>query len=202
MDWLIAFDAAHPILIYAVAFIGMYIEGDFMLLLLGALARGRYVSYFGMLLVAFVATILHDIIFWKIGNWLSRKKRTKYLYFDLTKLITFLDRMKKWSGAYIVFSKFAWNFNRFILVGLGYVGVPFKKILTYSPISAVIWPILYMSIGFVFADQTDIFRQRIERVGMFIAGMVVLVIVFELFIRKIVIKNFFNGNQNNNKDRE
>ncbi len=198
MDWLIAFDAAHPLLIYGVAFIGMYIEGDFMLLLLGALARGRYVSYAGMLAVAFVATIIHDIIFWKIGERLSRMKKKKYLYFDLTKLAGFLERMKRWSGAYIIFSKFAWNFNRFILVGLGYVGVPLKKVLKYSPIAAILWPILYMSLGFVFADQTDIFKQRIGTVGLFVGGMIAFVIVFEIFIRKVVMKVFFNDNSEKN----
>jgi membrane protein DedA with SNARE-associated domain len=200
MDWLIAFDAQHPLLIYGLAFIGMYVEGDIMLLLLGALSRGRYVSFFGMFVVAFIATIVHDIIFWKIGERLGRLKRKKYLYFNLEKITQYMERMRKWAGLYVVFSKFAWNFNRVVLVGLGYIGIPLRRVVKFSLISAIMWPLLYMSIGFVFADQTELFKQRIEVVGLIIAGIIVLIILFELYIRKMVMKVFFSNNSSSQAD--
>lgn len=202
MDWLIGFDAHHPFLIYGLAFVGMYIEGDIMLLLLGALARGRYVSFVWMFAVAFSATILHDMLFWKIGELLGRKKKKKYLYFNLEKITEYMERVRKYAGMYVVFSKFAWNFNRVVLVSLGYIGVPLKKVMRYAVIPAIAWPLMYMSIGFVFADQTHIFRQRIEIVGLCIAALIVFLIFFESYIRKLVVKIFLKSEAGDIKELE
>lgn len=190
MDWFIAFNDAHPYLFYLVAFVGMFIEGDIMLLILGALSKEKYVSFTGMFLVAFVATMVHDIIFWKIGKKLGKLKKKKYLYFDITTFTSFLQKMSKHAGLFIIFSKFAWNFNRIVIVALGYISTPLKKLVRYSLVSSMLWPLSYMSIGYIFAEETDIFRQRIEIVGLLVLGIIVLIILFEMYIKKIVFKFF------------
>ncbi len=194
MDWFIVFNDAHPYLFYLVAFVGMFIEGDIMLLILGALSKEKYVSFTGMFLVAFVATIIHDIIFWKIGRKLGKLKRRKYLYFNITNFTSFLERMSKYAGLFIIFSKFAWNFNRIVIVAFGYIALPLKKLLRYSIVSATLWPLSYMSIGYIFAEETDIFRQRIEVVGLLVLGIILLIVLFEMYIKKIVFR-FFNNNK-------
>ena len=194
MDWFITFNNVHPYLFYLVAFVGMFIEGDVMLLILGALSKGKYVSFTGMFLVAFVATIMHDVIFWGIGKKLGKLKRKKYLYFNIASFTSFLERMSGYAGLFIVFSKFAWNFNRITIVSFGYMALPFKKLLRYLVVTATIWPLTYMSIGYMYAEKTDIFRQRIEIVGLLIFGIILFIILFEMYIKKIVFR-FFNNNK-------
>jgi membrane protein DedA with SNARE-associated domain len=193
MNWLIAFSSAYPILFYFIVFAGMFIEGDFMLLLLGALSRGGYVHFMEVLPVAIAAALVHDMLFWWIGSRLARLQKKKYLFFDLESMTRFMERIKPAAGLFIVLSKFAWNFNRIILVSMGYVKVPFKKLIKYSSFTAVIWPVLYMSVGYVFADQTDIFKQRIEVVGALMVGILALVALFENSIRKGFTRIMKNG---------
>lgn len=200
MDWLIAFNGAHPILFYFIVFAGMFVEGDFMLLFMGALSRGGYVHFMEVLPIAVFATLIHDILFWWIGTRLARLQRKKYLIFDLESMARLMDRIRPVAGAFIMLSKFAWNFNRIILVSMGYVKIPLKKLLKFSSITAIIWPVLYMSVGNVFADQTGIFKQRIEIVGLLVAGILVLVALFEVSIRKAFTKLLNSNNSHNATD--
>ncbi len=190
MDWLIAFGHNHELLVYGVAFLMMFLEGDVSLLLFGALSRGRYLSFSTLFFIAFVATLIHDMIFWRLGEWLAKREKKKYFYFDLDKFAGFMERYRPFAGLVVVFSKFAWNFNRIILISTGYVKIPLKKVMRYSFITALLWPSLYMSIGYMFADQTNIFKQRLEVIALGVAGILILLMVFERYIRKIVDKIF------------
>lgn len=163
-----------------------------MLLFLGALSRGRFVSFSEMFLVAFVATLVHDFIFWKLGYRLGKLQKKKYLYFNLERFTNFLERIRPYAGIFIIFSKFAWNFNRIVLVSAGYINIPLKKIMKYSVVTAFLWPSLYMTIGFIFADQTDIFKQGLTTVGLLVVGILVFLILFELYIKKLVTRLFFS----------
>ncbi|MCL5011905.1 MAG: hypothetical protein M1320_00565 [Patescibacteria group bacterium] len=195
MHFLILFSQAHPLLIYGAAFLMMFIEGDISLLVFGALVRGHLIGFSQAFLVAFVATLIHDALFWRLGEWLGRRQKKKYLYFNLDTFVGFMERYRSFVGIFIVLSKFAWNFNRIVLVSVGYIKIPLKRVMKYSFITALLWPSLYMTIGYIFADQLDIFRQRIEIVALAVVGIIVLLMLFERFIRKIVDKAFTNGDE-------
>ncbi|MFA7201740.1 MAG: hypothetical protein WC099_01995 [Candidatus Paceibacterota bacterium] len=191
MDWLIAFSQDHTLLVYGVTFVMMFLEGDISLLIFGALSRGRYLNFSTLFFVAFIATLVHDMIFWKIGAWLAKREKKKYFYFDLDTFVGFMERYRSFAGVVIIFSKFAWNFNRIILISAGYVKIPLKKVMRYSFVTALLWPSLYMSVGYIFADQTDIFKQRFEIIALGVAGILILLMVFERYIRKLADKIFF-----------
>lgn len=201
MDWFISFNEAHPYLFYVVAFVGMFVEGDIMLLLLGALSKEKYVRFSDMFLVAFIATILHDILFWKIGKKLGFLKRKKYLYFNIAQFTSFIQRMSRYAGLFIIFSKFAWNFNRIVIVSFGYISIPLKKLVRYSFISAVLWPLSYMSIGYIFTEKTNLFAQRIEVIGLSVLVVILFIFLFESYIKKIVFR-FFGNEDEDCKDQK
>lgn len=193
MTWLLFFIDHYPHFFYLAAFVAMFIEGDFALLLFGGLAKGGFARFSILFLVACAATLIHDYIFWRIGTHLARFNKKKYLCFDLEKLTVSMERFRTYVIPIVFFSKFIWNFNRIILVSTGYLKIPYKKIFLSSFGSACVWPLAYMSIGYVFADQLDIFRQRIETVILAITGVILFIIVFELYIRKFIMKLFFNN---------
>jgi membrane protein DedA with SNARE-associated domain len=186
MELFTAFAETHPFLIYALAFVMMFIEGDISLLLFGALGKEKVIGFSQVFMVAFVATIIHDLLFWKLGGWLARREKKKYLRFDLDKFVGFMDRYKQFTGMFIILSKFAWNFNRIILVSVGYIKIPFRKVLKFSAITALLWPSLYMTVGYIFADQTDLFKQRLEVIALIVVGIIILLMVFERYIRRFV----------------
>jgi membrane protein DedA with SNARE-associated domain len=183
----------YPHLFYLAAFAAMFIEGDLALLLFGVLAKGHYARFSFLFVVACLATLVHDYLFWKIGSRLAKYNKHKYLYFDLGKFTRSMERFKPYTGPIVFLSKFIWNFNRIILVSVGYLGIPYRKIFKFSLGAAVVWPLAYMSIGYVFADKIDIFRQRIETAAIALAVVIGLVVLFELYVRKFVMRAFFSN---------
>ncbi|KKS82526.1 MAG: Dolichyl-phosphate-mannose-protein mannosyltransferase [Candidatus Wolfebacteria bacterium GW2011_GWC1_43_10] len=194
MSWLQTFADNYPHLIYLAMFLAVIIEGDISLLLLGALSRERYVQFWEVYVIAMLAAIIHDFIFWKIGGRLSVFNKKKYLFFNFEKVTLFLDKLRPMVGLFILLSKFAWNLNRVVLVSAGYIGTEFKKFVKYSIPVALVWPLVFLSVGYVFADQTKIFEQKIGVVGLLIAAILIVVAASQLWLKKIFQKYFgMNG---------
>ena len=189
-------------LIYLIVFAAVIIEGDISLLLFGVLARERIINYLWLLPVAITAAVVHDLIFWKIGRRLSKIKRKKYLFFDFDKAGNFLDKIKSNIGIYIILSKFAWNFNRVVIVSSGYLMIPIKKFLKYSVPSAFLWVVSLTSLGYAFADQTRIFHKRIGEAAFLVVLVVVIMIVFEIYLKEILRKYFFGPNTTQKSDAQ
>lgn len=194
MEWLTSFIKNYESLVYLIVFVAIIIEGDISLLLFGALSKERVLSFFKILPVIILAAIVHDVLFWSIGGRLSKMKKKKYLFLNFEKMSDFLDKIKPSIGIYVLLSKFAWNFNRAVIVSSGYVGMPIKKFVKYSALSACLWSITYMSLGYVFADQTDIFKQKIGVASALIVSVIIAMALFEIYIKKILKKYFFGAN--------
>ncbi|MFA6136198.1 MAG: hypothetical protein WC705_02475 [Candidatus Paceibacterota bacterium] len=191
MDWLNSFIDQYSNFAYLIVFLAIIIEGDVSLLLFGALSKEHYVKFWEVYVIAIVAAAIHDIIFWNIGDRIAKSNRTKYLFFDFIKAKAFLERMRPLAGIFIFLSKFAWNLNRVVLVCVGYIRIDFKTFVKYSIPVAILWPLIFLSVGYVFADQTQIFKQKIEIAGLFIIGILVLLVVFELKLKTIFKKYFY-----------
>ncbi len=196
MDLFLSFIHNHESLVYLAVLVAIIIEGDISLLIFGALSKERVLNFSYVIPIAIIGALIHDFIFWKIGMRLKKIGKKKYMFVDFGKMDGFLERMRPAIGIYIVLSKFVWNFNRVILVSSGYLGLQAKKLFKLSLLSGFLWSLIFMSIGYVFADQTDIFKHRIETAGLFIGLAIVIMIVFENYLRKI-LKRYVFGNEIN-----
>ena len=202
MDQLSLFIQNYQSIVYLIVFLAIIMEGDISLLLFGALSKAGVLVFSRVLPIVIIAAVIHDVIFWKIGSRLSKMKNKKYLFLDFEKMGRFLDKIKPSIGIYVILSKFAWNFNRIVIVSSGYIGTPIKKFLKYSLLSSFLWSITYMSLGYVFADQTDIFKQRLEVAGIIIVSIIVVMAIFEIYIKKTLKKYFFENNWSQNSSSE
>lgn len=190
MEWLTLFINNYPSLIFFIVFLAVVAEGDVSLLLFGALGKEKILKFWQVYVIAIFAAMLHDVIFWSIGRWLSKTQRKQYLFFNLEKVSVFLEKIRPMAGMYIFTSKFAWNFNRVVLVACGYIGIEFKKFIKFSIPVAFVWPLVFLSLGYVFADQTDIFKQKLEYAGLFIIGFLAFFTLFEIYLKKYILKLF------------
>lgn len=195
---LINFSETHRIIAYAIIFLTVLIEGEIIVLLAGVLTKSGYLSFLNIALIAFVAASFHDLIWWTIGRKLADAKRKKFLCFDFEKIGHFLTKIRLNSGIYIFLSKFAWNFNRLALVTSGYAKTPIKKMLSFSVPACFIWAFLFVALGNVFADQTDILKKDLKTAGLFVVGLIVGILILENVIRKII--GSLNGNKESAKD--
>lgn len=198
MDWLTIAVHSYPYIVYPILYVATIMEAVVTLLASGVLIREGYISFAGIFVVGMCAEITHDVLFWRLGRWLAKTKRTKYAFFNADRLHSFLEKMRPSAGPFLFFSKFAWNFNRIVLVSAGYIGVPFKSLIIFSSSAAIFFVTILASLGFFFADQTALLKQRLEYAGVIILVTLVVIIITQVYIRKILSKYFF-GNNNNKK---
>jgi len=182
------FSETHRILSYLIVFFSIFIEGEVVLLLAGVLSHKGYLDIFDVIMIAFVGAILHDLLYWSIGKKLSKTNKKKFLFVNLEKLGNFLCRLRVSNGLYIFISKFAWNLNRIVLMASGYLKVSAKELLRYSVPASLIWSVSLVSMGYIFAFETDILKKDLKTAGLFMAGFIIAIIILENLLRKMIEK--------------
>lgn len=182
------FSETHRILSYLIIFFSIFIEGEIILLLAGVLSHKGYLDIFDVMIIASVATVLHDLLYWSIGQKISKSNREKIWCFNLGKIKRFLEKIKASNGLYIFISKFTWNLNRIILITSGYLKMPLKELLRYSAPASLVWSITFVSLGYVFAFETDILKKDLKTASLLLLGFVMAIIILENLLRKMIEK--------------
>ncbi len=185
MPWLQQIIENYPHLVYPLIFLIIIAEGDFFLLFLGFLVREKFLIFWKIYLIAVLAATLHDLFFWTIGRRLFELNRKKYLFINLEKIAEELEKIRANIGFFIFFSKFVWNLNRITLVSAGYLKTSFKDFIKYSFSASLIWPLVLLSLGYVFADQTEVFKQKFETASLIIFLLIVSFAAVQLWLKKI-----------------
>jgi membrane protein DedA with SNARE-associated domain len=171
-----------------------------MLVIAGILSRNGYIDISNLVIIAFVGAVLHDIFYWYIGTKLRKAGLEKYLFFKVDRLKKYLDKIKRDSGLYIFISKFTWNLNRVTLIASGYAALPFRKLMKFSVPASIIWVTTFSALGYIFAFKTNLLKQRVEDALIWVTVFLILVVAFEVFIRKIFSNGNNNSQINENKD--
>ncbi|MBI4159664.1 hypothetical protein HY504_00690 [Candidatus Wolfebacteria bacterium] len=175
-----------PAFIYGVIFLFMFVEGEVVLLLAGILARQNHIGFIEVLLVAFAGSILHDMLYWEIGRELAGERGRVLFFFRRRQVKDFLSRFEGKSGMYIFISKFTWGVARLVLISAGYKGYHQREILRYSIPAGLIWSIALVSLGYVFAAETQVLRKDVTTATLLITGALLGVIFLEYLVKRIV----------------
>lgn len=186
------FSEVHRILTYLFIFLGIFVEGEIILIVSGVLVRAGSIDFFDTLAVAFCGTIAHDITYWYIGKLFFASKKEKFLFLNLKRLGPFLARIHK-NNSYIFTSKFTWAFNRLVLIASGYENMPVRRLLNYVIPAAFLWVTTLVALGYVFAHKTHILRKDIRTVILSITVFVVVLFIFENIFQKTLIFKGKNG---------
>ena len=173
---------------YVILFLGMFVEGEMMLIFAGVLIRSRNLHYFDTIMIAFTAVLLHDVGYWYIGKRLAMVRREKFLGIDLEKAEKFFAKLKKREGVYIFTSKFAWGMNRFVLIASGYFQTKLVKLVKYSTAAAIIWTTTLVSLGYIFAEQTAILRKDIKIAAIGFGVLFLVVFYIEHLLKKMFLE--------------
>ncbi|MFA6494802.1 MAG: hypothetical protein WC246_00320 [Candidatus Paceibacterota bacterium] len=177
----------HQPLVYVILCVAMLLEGgEISLPLFGALSRIGVVNLPTIIVVGIGAAIGYDILFWWLGQHLLKRNSKKIFFIDISRIEGALKRMRPSAGLFIFFSKFAYGLNRVTLAAAGYLNIHLKKMLRYSAPASILWVISLISLGYIFADRAQLFRGRIERLGGLMLAALVVVALFELYIKHVI----------------
>jgi membrane protein DedA with SNARE-associated domain len=186
MDWLSTLFLHYPGFTYPLLFIATIIEGTITPLVAGALIKIGFFNVFLAWGVGFLGESCHDTLFWWIGRRLRTLHKSKYLFVNLSGIEEKLEKLSTSMPWYVFASKFTWHFNRVVLVSAGYAKFPYKKFLTAALPAAFLWVPISLGIGYFFADQTQLFHQRIEVAGIIVGLGLIIIISIQLFFSRIV----------------
>lgn len=180
------FSETHRIISYFIIALAILIEGEVVLILAGILSHKGYLDIFDVIFFAFAATVIHDLIYWSIGKKFSVSNKKKFLFINLEKIKWFLEKAKINNGLYIFVSKFTWNLNRIVLITNGYLKTPIKELLRYSIPASLIWSIVFVSIGYIFAFETDILKKDIKTAAILLTSFIIIIVILENLLRKTI----------------
>lgn len=151
----------RKLLLYATVYVGCFFEGETVLTTSAFAAHRGYLEIFGVMLIALAATQSWDWFWFTIG----RKKGAKILMNkprlkERARKIDLL--MMKYPIPVLLGYRFLFGFRTAVPLALGMSSIRKKKFLFFSLLNAVIWDILFSSLGYFFGAFLKANWKRIE----------------------------------------
>ncbi len=190
---LLNFSKTHEIISYLIVFFSIFIEGAIITLIAGVLSAKDYLNINYVILAAFLASVLHDLLFWYLGKNILHLKKTRFLV-NIEKTEKLIKKLKIHNGFFISISKFSWGFNRIVLAAAGIMKTPIRKLLSYSIPSCLLWSIIIAYLGNIFSSKIDILGKGLKTAGLFTILLIAIFIVLENIIRKFFEKRYYKNN--------
>lgn len=164
---------------YALFFIGMIIEGEFVMLGAAYLASDGWLNPYIVFGLGFIGAILSDLLFYEMG------RRIKYLP---EKVQLFAEKMTKplhktvikFPERAIFFTKFTYGLHRATLIELGRQGLSPIKFLRADLMAVVMWLFLVGSIGYFVNISLSSLKQYLHYTEI---GLLIALVIFYFGIR-------------------
>lgn len=166
----------YQILVYLFIFLGLIIEGEFILISTGILIHLGALS----LLPVFVC-VLFGLLFktfggYYTGSFIHRKwNHTKFITYVERRVSSTMPHFKEKPFWSIFISKFIMGVNNVVIIFSGYHKINFRKYFEAEALSTIIWAPLLVSLGYFFSYTALGVSREIWR---FSFVVLVLIIIF------------------------
>ncbi len=189
---------AHQVLAYALIFLGIIFEGEFIIICTGILA------YLGALNIYFAFSFIlcggfgKTFIGYYLGTVIGAKWReTKFLKYLEKKVLLTLPRFNEnpfWS---IFLSKFILGINNLVILFSGFEKIPMKKYLKAEISSTLIWAPLLLSLGYFFGYTALNVSREIWRFSLIVLLLTIGFIIFDKLVAWFyeVFEEFYDDNK-------
>ena len=163
-------------------FVGVFFEGEVILLSAVIAAHHDHVPLVPILVTAFCATVCSDILYFSLGRsrgaeWLTNRK---YLKPKIEKARTFLNK----NQIVILFTyRFMYGMRTIIPLIVGINKLPWPRFLFFSLFGSAVWVIVLAILGSIFGEAIIQFLSHLQDVEFYVIG-VLAVVGIVLGIRK------------------
>src|SRR5258706_14643602 len=121
---IVDFASAHEVLGYLFLFVGIILEGEFVLLIAGILAHLGAFPFWGLYFAGILGAIFKTFLGYTIGNFLNIKyPKSRFFRFVTRRIRDHLPHFKTKPFWSIFISKFIWGINHFVLIFSGYTKI-------------------------------------------------------------------------------
>lgn len=146
---------------YWAILVGTFLEGETILLLGGFAAQRGYLDIGGVILSAFIGTLIGDQLYFYIGRWHSRfllRRRPAWAK-KCDKAKALLDRYR----IPIVLSfRFLYGIRAIMSFAIGMSSIPAKQFLWLNMLGAAIWAVALGGGGYLFGNALEYFLGNLK----------------------------------------
>ena len=190
LDPFSTFITTNPELAYAILFLGILWEGEFILIMAGILVHLKIFSLFPTLAIATSAAAVKTVLGYYIGSFLGKTfPNSQILKYFERRVFYYLPRFRERPFWSIFLSKFIYGVNNAALIFAGYVKANFKIYCIAEGVSSIIWLGGMFVLGNLFSQKALSISHNVRNfifiILLFTIGVVILQktinIIIEIF---------------------
>lgn len=171
----------HYIITYILFFLGVFFEGELILLSAVIAAHQGLLNIWLVVFIAIIATIASDFFYFNLGKhkakqWIARSK-----FADKYKMLQ--KRLEKNRTKMLLTYRFLYGMRIITPFVLGSQNISNSKFLKYSVASTIIWCFLFVLLGYAFGEIIINNLKHIQKIEYYIIGTFVGIALLFIFIK-------------------
>lgn len=167
---------------YPLLFVGVFAEGETMLLLAGYFAQRGYLSFPAVLATAFVAAVCGDQFLFHLGRRRGTSLLRRFPNLD-RKVQGALHRVERHQVKFVLGMRFLWGLRTALPIALGLTTMPALRYLALDLVSAALWSIAVTVAGYTAGHAVMKLFEDLRKYEMWIVVAVLLIGVVALLLR-------------------
>jgi membrane protein DedA with SNARE-associated domain len=167
----------HIILIYIGLFLGIFVEGEMIMISSIIAAHHGYLNLWLVVIIGVLGTYSSDVFYFMLGRkkgkeWLNKNQKIK-------QKVQFVDhKIERYPILIFIIYRFLYGFRTVTPLVIGASGTKTGTFLFYCGLSTAIWAGTYCTIGYMFGALIKSKLGHIEHIEKYIiAGIVFIAIV-------------------------
>lgn len=183
------FIIANPILTYAIVFVGMFIEGEGLIIFASIFAWQEKLSWGFLTLAVLAGTMAGDVLWYlggrflrgtRLGNWLDRRYEKHTDALD--------SNIREHYGRFAILSKFMYFTTHPTIFLVGWNKFPFKKFLWITCYATTVWALSVLAVGYFFGYAIELigYKKIVHRIEIFAILLFLAVFIFGRMIKKAI----------------
>ncbi len=178
---------AHFLVALLVIFIGIFLEGEFVLIITGVLAHLHVLPVVDILIIAFLAAAMKSFVGYYIGMVLAKKyPSSRILKFIKHKVLSFLPKFREKPFWSIFGSKFIYGVNHFSIIFAGYIKANFNLYIRAEMLANILWVPLLFCLGYFFSFTAFGISHDIRKATIIILLLVIGFIMLQKLVNVII----------------
>ncbi|MFC1401458.1 MULTISPECIES: DedA family protein [Streptacidiphilus] len=158
------------------AFFGVFMPGESLILVAGALAARGDLDPVVLAAVVVVAAVIGDSTGYALGRWFERRPGAERTRRRTARARGFLQRR---GGPAVFAGRFVGFVRSFVPFAAGGSGLPYRRFLPYSAVAAVLWGVGTVAAGYYLGPSVEQLVRTVGVVGaaVFVAVLLAMVVV-------------------------
>ena len=142
----------HQVVTYGIIYLGMVVEGEFLLICTGTLMHLGALNFYLAIAVVSCGAFSKTLIGYALGKFLFKKfNHHKFFEYIKKRVYHILPRFKAKPFWSIFVSKFIMGANNLAIIFSGFEKINYRKFLKAEIFSTIIWMPVLLSLGYFFS---------------------------------------------------